>query len=265
MSIKNTYHKNTRSKESGLRLQTLVTYFKLNNEHNWKDMCISIKEINKHALSTTTTNSIQGGPILNLTYADVSIVDLLLQHEFCCINLIGGGLRTWTTNHTTPTYLRGYHATTSIVYGVLCMREGSNGSKVTHVQHSYTGNVSCSQKVLHLFCLWWILFGIMGHVHDSNQISSIRLQKVAMCCEEADMIHLQKLELRAERTLYSRRPLARKGPKFLFIYLFIWTKGHFTHEPRAVTMKLWEPKGKCLKGRPNTPPKSCTMVTDPQV
>ena len=24
-------------------------------------------------------------------------------------------------------------------------------------------------------------------------------------------------------------------------------KGHFTHEPRAVTMRLWEPKGKCPK------------------
>ena len=28
------------------------------------------------------------------------------------------------------------------------------------------------------------------------------------------------------------------------------TKGHFTHEPRAVTMKLWEPKRKCSKAIP---------------
>ena len=35
--------------------------------------------------------------------------------------------------------------------------------------------------------------------------------------------------------------------------------------PRAVTMKLWEPKRKVFKGRPNTPPNSCSVVTDPQV
>ena len=31
-----------------------------------------------------------------------------------------------------------------------------------------------------------------------------------------------------------------------------WTrlKGHFTHEPRAMTMKLWEPKRKCPKAVP---------------
>ena len=33
----------------------------------------------------------------------------------------------------------------------------------------------------------------------------------------------------------------------------------------AVTVKLWEPKRKVSKGRPNTPPKSCSVVTDPQV
>ena len=27
-----------------------------------------------------------------------------------------------------------------------------------------------------------------------------------------------------------------------------YTKGHFTHGPRAVTMKLWEPKRKCPNG-----------------
>ena len=42
------------------------------------------------------------------------------------------------------------------------------------------------------------------------------------------------------------------------------TKGHFTHEPRAVTMKLWEPKRKMSKGRPKTPPKSYSVVMDPQ-
>jgi len=28
---------------------------------------------------------------------------------------------------------------------------------------------------------------------------------------------------------------------------FTMSEGHFTHEPRAVTMKLWEPKRKCPK------------------
>ena len=33
-------------------------------------------------------------------------------------------------------------------------------------------------------------------------------------------------------------------------YLHWYIKGHFTHEPRAVTMKLWEPKRKCPKAIP---------------
>jgi hypothetical protein len=38
---------------------------------------------------------------------------------------------------------------------------------------------------------------------------------------------------------------------FLFLmnelHLGIIAKGHFTHEPRATTMKLWEPERKCPK------------------
>ena len=37
----------------------------------------------------------------------------------------------------------------------------------------------------------------------------------------------------------------------LFVYVDAWescTQGQFTHEPRAVTMKLWEPKRKCPRG-----------------
>ena len=41
-------------------------------------------------------------------------------------------------------------------------------------------------------------------------------------------------------------------------------KGHFTHEPRAMLMKLWEPKKKCPRAIPMTPPKS-SVVTNPQV
>jgi hypothetical protein len=46
----------------------------------------------------------------------------------------------------------------------------------------------------------------------------------------------------------------KKWPKHVLWILSLkfggWTKGskgHFTHEPRAVTMKLWEPKRKCPK------------------
>ena len=42
------------------------------------------------------------------------------------------------------------------------------------------------------------------------------------------------------------------------------TKGLFTPESRAMTMKLWVQK-KVSKGSPNTPPKSCRVVTNPQV
>ena len=30
----------------------------------------------------------------------------------------------------------------------------------------------------------------------------------------------------------------------------LYVRGHFTHEPRAMTMKLWEPKRKCPKAVP---------------
>ena len=43
---------------------------------------------------------------------------------------------------------------------------------------------------------------------------------------------------------------------FVYIYVYftmgnvVHSKGHFTHEPRAVTLKLWEPKWKCPKAVP---------------
>ena len=42
-------------------------------------------------------------------------------------------------------------------------------------------------------------------------------------------------------------------------------EGHLPHEPRAVTMKLWESEWQVSRACPNTPPKSCSVVTDPQV
>ena len=44
------------------------------------------------------------------------------------------------------------------------------------------------------------------------------------------------------------------------------TKGHFTHEPRAVTMTIVRAQKKVSKDHsPNIPPKSCSVVTNPQV
>ena len=42
-------------------------------------------------------------------------------------------------------------------------------------------------------------------------------------------------------------------------------KGHFTHKPRVVTMKILEPKRKCPKAVPTHLQMSCSVVTDPQV
>ena len=42
------------------------------------------------------------------------------------------------------------------------------------------------------------------------------------------------------------------------------TWGHFTHKPKTMTIKLREPK-KMPTSHPNTPPKLCSVVTDPQV
>jgi hypothetical protein len=42
-------------------------------------------------------------------------------------------------------------------------------------------------------------------------------------------------------------------------------KGHLIHVPRAVPMKLWEPKRKCPKAVLRHFPKSCSVVTAPSV
>ena len=41
-----------------------------------------------------------------------------------------------------------------------------------------------------------------------------------------------------------------KWPEMLPLYTMTHHKGHFTHEPQAVTMKLWEPQKKCPKAVP---------------
>ena len=58
------------------------------------------------------------------------------------------------------------------------------------------------------------------------------------------------------RKMFGSWMIKYNNPCYLFqsIWIWIWIsvvlKGHFTHEPRAVTMKLWEPKRKCPQVAP---------------
>ena len=49
------------------------------------------------------------------------------------------------------------------------------------------------------------------------------------------------------RLLCWRNERYARGTRINFLPLLCSSKGHFTHEPRAVTMRLWEPKRKCPK------------------
>ena len=42
-------------------------------------------------------------------------------------------------------------------------------------------------------------------------------------------------------------------------------EGHFTHEPKSRDHAIRRAQKKVFKGRPKTPPKSCSVITDPQV
>ena len=74
----------------------------LNSKHNWEDLCIQSRN---QRLTCTYDNHIQirGGPIFRGIWW-YFIVDLLVQHKFCCINLSGRSSRTWKTTWRTPTY-----------------------------------------------------------------------------------------------------------------------------------------------------------------
>ena len=82
------HRKDTCLKEIGLRLQILMT------TQQWTQLggpTYPGKESTKHALPITI-----GDPIFNPVFAYVFIVDLLMQHKFRCVNLIGRGCwRTW--------------------------------------------------------------------------------------------------------------------------------------------------------------------------
>ena len=42
-----------------------------------------------------------------------------------------------------------------------------------------------------------------------------------------------------------------EGSQSTMLSTFIWIKGHFAHEPRAVTMRLWEPKRRSVLKPPS--------------
>ena len=70
------------------------------SEHIWKTY-ISNSYFNKHALLITLRE------VYFLFYfCRCFIVDVPIQHEFCCVNLNGKRWRTWKTNQITPKYLR---------------------------------------------------------------------------------------------------------------------------------------------------------------
>jgi hypothetical protein len=81
--------------EIGLR-----TYIVFNSHHNWEEFCIQSR--NRQTWTSANQNQITGG--LNL-YWCCFIIELLMQHEFHCVNLIGRSWRAWQTNRSTPTYL----------------------------------------------------------------------------------------------------------------------------------------------------------------
>ena len=64
----------------------------LNSEHNCGELCIHSRN-----LQTCTSNNskyMRGGLIFDPIFEDVFIIDVLMQHEFLWVNLIGRGWRT---------------------------------------------------------------------------------------------------------------------------------------------------------------------------
>ena len=68
-------------------------YFTLNNEHNSKDLCIQLR--NQQTRIFDNHNWIKGNLIFQFGFCICFIVDLLMQCEFRCANLISGNWRTY--------------------------------------------------------------------------------------------------------------------------------------------------------------------------
>ena len=94
---KSRHHKDVCLKEIGLRFQLSKTT--LHSTINIVERTyVSTQEINNH-------KQIKGGLILQSGFCICFIVDLLMQHKLCCVNMIDRSQTTWKTNQITPKYL----------------------------------------------------------------------------------------------------------------------------------------------------------------
>ena len=100
----NKHHKDTWClEEIGLSIQVLLnTPHSINGEHNCEDYVFNI-EISKRDLPITITYL--GRSDFPYDFCWFFIADLLMQHKFHCVNLIGRSWRTRISSGATPTYL----------------------------------------------------------------------------------------------------------------------------------------------------------------
>ena len=80
---------------------SINNYSTLNSEHNCKDLYIQLKKNQQ-----TCKSDNQGRSDFQYGVCKCFIIDLLMQHEFVCVNEIGRSWRTWKMNQITPAYSR---------------------------------------------------------------------------------------------------------------------------------------------------------------
>ena len=93
-------------------------------------------------------------------------------------------------------------------------------------------NMKKCKKKLNISSLSW--FDFMNETNDKSTLFTLTI-----------WTHAQILR----NLLYLNAPLSTIDVE-VWIQKCLGIKGHFTHEPRAVTIKLWEPKRKCPKAVP---------------
>jgi hypothetical protein len=64
-------------------------YYALNREHNGEDLCNPIKKSTKMHFMITISKSREVHDIFRFDYYIRFIIDFLIQHTFCFVNLIG--------------------------------------------------------------------------------------------------------------------------------------------------------------------------------
>ena len=138
-----------------------------------------------------------------------------------------------------------------------------------HFQDPYNKCTSTSNIIsmwqIYSLCSYWMDV-IQGHPPNTEPVpwnlkrifmavkNNLFLQWWNSTCENRRLlvvIDLHRIKQRND-TVHGKRELImyEHGPWLEVRRNFIVHKGHFTHEPRAVTMKLWEPKRKCPKAIP---------------